>query len=288
MLPAIGTLATQQAKPTITTLKGLTQLLNYAATHPDAEVRFHASDMVLHIDSDASCLSESKARSRAAGCHHLSSHPDKLQGKPPPFNGSVNILCSIMREIVSSAAEAELGALFHNGKEACSIRTTLEEMGHPQPPTPIETDNNTAAGVANDSIKQKRSKAMDMRFYWIRDRVRQGQFHITWRKGVLNKADYFSKHHPTARHRELRSTYLHEPSSRNSNYFDCLRDDDDDDTNDDAITTSDDSASETLHAQPKASRSNAAPTGEGVLIPVPRAGQASHATYACALSRSLE
>jgi hypothetical protein len=81
---------------------------------------------------------------------------------------------------------------------------------------------------------------------------------------------------------------LHEPSSRNSNCFDYLRDDDDDDTDDDAIATTDDSASETLHAQPKASRSNAAPAGEGVLIPVPRAGQASHATYACVLSRSLE
>jgi hypothetical protein len=93
---------------------------------------------------------------------------------------------------------------------------------------------------------------------------------------------------PAARHRELRSACLHEPSSRNSNCFDCPRDDDDDDTDDDAIATADDSASETLHAQPKALRSNAAPTGEGVLIPVPRAGQASHATYACALSRSLE
>jgi hypothetical protein len=61
-----------------------------------------------------------------------------------------------MREIVSSAAEAELGALFHNGKGACSIQTTLEETGHPQPPAPIETGNNAATGIANDSTKQKR------------------------------------------------------------------------------------------------------------------------------------
>jgi hypothetical protein len=70
-LPSGGTLAAQQAKPTVATLKGLTQLLNCAATHPDAEMRFHASDVALHIDSDASHLSESKARSRAAG-HHCS------------------------------------------------------------------------------------------------------------------------------------------------------------------------------------------------------------------------
>lgn len=113
-----------------------------------------------------------------------------------------------MKEIVSSAAEAELAALFYNGKEACALRTTLEELGHPQPPTPIQTDNSTAAGIANDTVKQKRSKAIDMRFYWIRDRVRQGQFHIYWKKGILNKADYFTKHHPGSHHQAIRSTYL--------------------------------------------------------------------------------
>jgi hypothetical protein len=61
--PAIGTLATQQAKPMITTFKGLTQLLNCAATHLDAKMRFRASDMALRIDGGASCLSESKTRS---------------------------------------------------------------------------------------------------------------------------------------------------------------------------------------------------------------------------------
>jgi hypothetical protein len=76
-----------------------------------------------------------------------------------------------MRKFVSSAAEAELSALFHSGKEACSVRTTLEETGHPQPPTPIEADNNAAASTANDSIEWKRSKATGTRFCWMRDRV---------------------------------------------------------------------------------------------------------------------
>jgi hypothetical protein len=43
-------------------------------------------------------------------------------------NGAINVLlCTIMREIVSSAAEAKLAALFHNVKEACSLCITLEE-----------------------------------------------------------------------------------------------------------------------------------------------------------------
>jgi hypothetical protein len=66
---------------------------------------------------------------------------------------------------VSLAAEAEIGAVFINAKEGAVLRKTLEELGHPQPPTPMETDNTTATGYINGTIKQKRTKAMDMRFY---------------------------------------------------------------------------------------------------------------------------
>jgi len=108
-----------------------------------------------------------------------------------------------MREIVSSASEAELGGLFHNGKDSCGIRTCLEELGHTQLPTPLKTDNTTADGIANDTIKQKCSKAIDMRFYWVCDRVRQGQFHVYWRKGGVNWGDYFTKHHPASHHQQM-------------------------------------------------------------------------------------
>jgi hypothetical protein len=63
---------------------------------------------------------------------------------------------------MSSAAEAELGAIFINAKEAVYLRQILTEMGHPQPQTPIQTDNSTADGVINQKIQPKRTKAMDM------------------------------------------------------------------------------------------------------------------------------
>jgi hypothetical protein len=80
-------------------------LLNYHATNQDAKVRFHVSDMVMNIHSDASYLLETKARSRA--CGHFSGEPNQLNGA---FYVNTTILCFI----VASAAEAELGALFHN------------------------------------------------------------------------------------------------------------------------------------------------------------------------------
>jgi hypothetical protein len=118
MLAAIGTIATQQASATKQTMKAVVQLLNYCATHPDAVVRYSASDMVMHIESDASYLSAAKARSHSAGYHFLSdrpSDPPDPTAAPPKANGAVNVHCTVMREVLASAAEAELAALFHNG-----------------------------------------------------------------------------------------------------------------------------------------------------------------------------
>ena len=84
---------------------------------------------------------------------------------------------------MASAAEAELGDLFLNCQEAVPIRITLEEMGNSQLPTPVQVDNSNALGMATGTIKQRKSKSMDMRFYWIRDRKNQKQFNIYWKLG---------------------------------------------------------------------------------------------------------
>ena len=46
-------------------------------------------------------------------------------------------------------------------------------MGYPHLPTPIKTDNTTALGVVTNTIKRKRTKAMDMRSHWLTDRQNQ-------------------------------------------------------------------------------------------------------------------
>jgi hypothetical protein len=161
MLAAIGSITTQQVTATKMTLRAITQLLDYATLHPDAIVQFKASAMVLYVGSDASYLSETKARSRVAGCHYLSDAPTNPLTPPLPnapflpLNAAINAPCKILRAVLSSAAEAGLGALFYNGKEPVPERITLDELGHPQPPTPMVTDNSAATGIANDSVKQK-------------------------------------------------------------------------------------------------------------------------------------
>lgn len=176
MLVAINTIASQQSKATESTVDATTHLLNYCATHPEATVRFSASDMILHIVSDASYLSASGARSRLGGyffmSHALHPSPPTPETPAPTFNGPILVNSSIIPAVVSSAAEAELGALFYNAKDGAMLRATLEDMGYPQPATPIQADNECAIGLSNGTVKQKRSKAIDMRFYWVRDRVK--------------------------------------------------------------------------------------------------------------------
>ena len=109
---------------------------------------------------------------------------------------------------MSSAAEAELGALFINTKEAVHMRRILQEMGHPQPCTPIQTDNSTAEEVINLRVRPKRTEAMDMRFEWLLDREQQCQFKKFWCPCKTNLADYFTKHHPPAHHCNMRDTFL--------------------------------------------------------------------------------
>eukprot|EP00957_Ditylum_brightwellii_P132891 10134140-Ditylum_brightwellii.AAC.1 len=71
---------------------------------------------------------------------------------------------------MASVTEAELGALFTNFKTAVKLRIALEEMGHEQQLTAVMKDNSTAAGFVNDTIKQQKVRAIDMRLYWINDR----------------------------------------------------------------------------------------------------------------------
>jgi hypothetical protein len=107
-----------------------------------------------------------------------------------PPQRSNSYLAMIIKEVMSSAAEAELGALYLNACKAVYLQQILTEMGHPQPQTSFQTDNLTAKGVINNKIQPKQTKAMDMCFHWLCDREAQDQFRIYWWPGKTNLADY--------------------------------------------------------------------------------------------------
>jgi hypothetical protein len=138
-------IARAQTKATEKMQAATNQLLDYLATHPDAIIRYHASDMILHINSDASYLSVSNARSRLGGLFFLGNKPPEQD----TLNGSIRNVASVIKNVVASAAESEVGACFHHAQSGAPLRVTLTERGHDQPPTPLCTDNSTAFDILN-------------------------------------------------------------------------------------------------------------------------------------------
>jgi hypothetical protein len=120
------------------------RFLDYVAIQEEAILTFNASNMILAVHSDASYLSEPKAQSRAGG-HFFLSNDINI----PPNNGAVLNIAHIIRHVMLSEKEEELAALYIMSRKAIYIHIILEEMGHKQPPTPVQTSNAMAEAVTN-------------------------------------------------------------------------------------------------------------------------------------------
>jgi hypothetical protein len=203
MLMPLSTLASKQVTPTKQTMEKCLQFLDYAALQEEAIITYHASNMKLAIHSDALYLSEPKARSRARG-HMFMAGMEEI----PINNGAILNISQIIKTVISSAAEAELGALFINAQTAVSMQCTLEELGHPQPRTPIQTNNSSAHALLTNKILPKALKAMDMQFQWLCCCSTQDQYRFYWRLGTQNFTDYWTKHHPKNHHKSFRPLIL--------------------------------------------------------------------------------
>ena len=102
---------------------------------------------------------------------------------------------------MSSVAEAELGALYINAKFVAPVQQMLQEMGHPQPPMSIQTDNSTTYGIIMHKIIPKATKAMDMLNHWLCNYEQQQQFRFYWQPDKTNYADYWTKHYAATHHK---------------------------------------------------------------------------------------
>ena len=156
MLVELNIIAVEKANRTEATAKSVTRMLNYAATHSEAITRYHASDMILHIHSDASFISETGAKSRSGGYHYIrraSADPKRPPPKQTPLNGPYHVECTTIRNFLASEMEAGLVALFVNCQRGAATRMSLIDMGHAQPPTPEVTDSVKGDRFVNGNIR---------------------------------------------------------------------------------------------------------------------------------------
>jgi hypothetical protein len=153
ILPTLSVIATEQSKPTEKTKETIKQLLDYCASQEEEVISYSASKIIIAVHSDARYCNKKISPSQAGGHFFLSNNNEH-----PPNNGAILTIATIIKAVMSSAAEAELEALYLNAQEAVYLWQILTEMGHPQPQTPIQTDNTTAEAVINNKIQPKQQK----------------------------------------------------------------------------------------------------------------------------------
>lgn len=203
ILPACNDISATQANPTANTVAATWRLLNYLSSHSKHVMRFTGCDMVLKAQSDASYNSRPNSVSIGAGYHYVGNTADDT------LNGTLHAICCRIPTVCGSVAEAEYAALYINGQAAAWERTILAALRYPQTaPTTIITDNLCAEGIAMGTLTAKKSKAIAMRYHWIRDRIRLGEFIVTWKPGSTNLADFFSKHLPVQEFTTASTVYM--------------------------------------------------------------------------------
>ena len=163
--------------------------------------------MILRIIGDASYNSERGARSRAGVFYHLG-----LANDDTFINGPILCLSSLIPTIVCSASEAEYATVYIAGKEGLPLRYTLDDMDCLQPATPITCDNTTAVKIIAGTCKLKRSRSIDQRYHWIRERVNDFKdFTVSWEPGtgaLQSIADFLTKPYAADRTLAMRKVFV--------------------------------------------------------------------------------
>jgi hypothetical protein len=153
LLVVLSATAACQANATVATKQAVNLLLNYVAIYPNDNIVYHASDMILCAHADAGFLNKTNSCSRVGAHIYLS------ENNPfPRFNGAILSIVQIIKFVMTLASKPELAALFITSGEIIPHCQTLIAMGWPQPKSPIQMDNSTAAGVTNKTIGPRRSK----------------------------------------------------------------------------------------------------------------------------------
>ena len=128
--------------------------MDYVDTYSNTVIRYYASKMRLHIDSDTAYLVMPNTKSRGAGNFYLNNKPTNPGIPLVKPNGTIINQCTTKKRVMSSAAEPETAQVFNNKRAAIPICRTLEEIRHlQQVPAYLKTDNKTSEGFAKSTIR---------------------------------------------------------------------------------------------------------------------------------------
>ena len=103
-------------------MEEITHLLNYTTTHPNAKIQYHKSGIIIHSHSNGSYLCDPMTQIRVGGYFLLSEKNDPIHCK---LNGSIHVIEKIQKNVIGSAPEAKIGAIFINVPESVTIHPNI-------------------------------------------------------------------------------------------------------------------------------------------------------------------
>jgi hypothetical protein len=230
VLIAVCQLSSHQSNSTQHDLSSAHRLINHVSSQRNPHKTIHPSSMALWCCTDASYLSRPKSGS-VAGCSVGLGDPPSYLLNPPPesrrqsfktkqtlirasrliqfhpsvtsptpitHNAPLHAFCQRIPVVVASVAEAEYAAAFGRGQVLVELTLTLTSLGHPPPL--LFVDNECAIGLTTSSVRPKKSKSIEMRLDWLKERASQQFFCLVFIPGLINPADFFTKILPIYRH----------------------------------------------------------------------------------------
>ena len=171
MLPAATMISDNMAAPTEAPKTAANELIQYPISHPNQKLICYASDMQASCYSDSSFLNCPYSQKRMGGVAELTNFED-----PTSILAFFPPLCKKTPNLVTTVVEAEYATLFANGQQMYWVRTILESLGYPQKSPTLYCDNSVAKGIAMYELTFKRSKVIDVRYHWLRERCRDETF----------------------------------------------------------------------------------------------------------------
>jgi hypothetical protein len=199
IISQVNEISQTQANPTTLTHKQVYQLANYLARYPKASCIMTATDMQLRCHYDDALRPHARHKA-AAVIYHAN-----IKDAPETIGNVTEIMCKLPISCVASILEGEYCAGFLAGQIMYNHKVILEELGYPQTAIQFFGDNTTAVGITNDSMKIKKSKAVDKSFHWMRDKVRCGDYISSHIATTLNSSNIFTKSlAPKDHHREIK------------------------------------------------------------------------------------
>ena len=179
---AEGTLTRHMANPTYAACKACSRVLNYLHTFPGLGIRFQAGTLQLHAytDSDwAACL-----RTRRS----VSGNVVFMAGGP------VTWVSKLQPIVATSSMEAEYISAYFVVQEVTWLRDTLHELNPlGSEPTLVFIDNTSARTLAQNPVFHARSKHINVKFNWLREKVCEGAIRLEYVASADQTADIMTK-----------------------------------------------------------------------------------------------